>query len=294
MELTVISGKGGTGKTMVAVALAELLRSNVQVDCDVDAPNLYLYYKGTDVRKEYFYGERKAEIDARFCTHCGECENVCRFEAITDYIVDPIACEGCGACVIVCPAKAVALKERKSADIYLTRTGDKRILSRAQMEVGAEGSGKLITQLRRNARRFEEPGSPAVADGSPGVGCQVISSVTAADMVLIVTEPTQSGFSDFERVAQLCSYFGMETAACINKYDVNPAVAEMIENRCRELGIEVVGRIPYDDTVMRSINELMPITHYEGSPACGAVKEMAQRIEKRAQVFDAKKDFNED
>ena len=294
MELTVISGKGGTGKTMVAVALAELLSSNVQVDCDVDAPNLYLYYEGKDIKKEYFYGERKAEIDERFCTRCGDCERICGFDAIHNFIVDPVACEGCGACVLVCPAKAIALKERKSADIYLTQTGQKRTLSRAQMQVGAEGSGKLITELRRNARRFEQPGTAAVADGSPGVGCQVISSVTAADIVLIVTEPTQSGLSDFERVAELCSHFGMETAACINKYDVNPAVAGEIERRCRDLNIDVIGRIPYDDTVMRSINELKPITHYEESPACKAVKEMAQRISERTREMDGGKDFYED
>jgi len=193
MELTIISGKGGTGKTTVAVALADLNRRAVKADCDVDAPNLYLYYKGTDVEKEAFSGSKQAVVNERFCIDCGVCETVCRFEAITGHTVDPLACEGCGACAIACPQKAITMIPQHDADVILTET-ENGMLSRAEMAVGSEGSGKLITLLRKNARRVGTDGRWIIADGSPGVGCPVISSVTAANLVLIVTEPTLSGW----------------------------------------------------------------------------------------------------
>lgn len=278
MELTVISGKGGTGKTTIALALSELAKDTVKADCDVDAPNLYLFYDGRDIKKEYFYGEKKAVIDKKFCSGCKECEKVCRFDAIKDGIVNPFKCEGCGACTLVCPQKAVRLKEEKTADVYITQT-EKGIISRAQMEVGSEGSGKLITQLRKNARKFADENTLIIIDGSPGIGCPVISSITASDAVLIVTEPTQSGLEDFMRVMDLCRHFGVLTLACINKYDINEKVAGEIEGFCRENDVYVIGKIPYDDTVMKSINELKPIVYYEDSKANNAIRKMWDNIQ---------------
>lgn len=277
MELTVISGKGGTGKTTIALALSELAKNTVKADCDVDAPNLYLFYDGRDIKKEYFYGEKKAVIDKKFCSGCKECEKVCRFDAIKDGIVNPFKCEGCGACTLVCPQKAVRLKEEKTADVYITQT-DKGIISRAQMEVGSEGSGKLITMLRSNARKFADENSLIIIDGSPGIGCPVISSITGSDAVLIVTEPTQSGLEDFMRVMELCRHFGVLTLACINKYDINEKVSEEVESFCRENDIYLIGKIPYDDTVMKSINELKPIVYYEDSKANNAIRKMWDNI----------------
>ncbi|SHF69875.1 MinD superfamily P-loop ATPase, contains an inserted ferredoxin domain [Caldanaerobius fijiensis DSM 17918] len=277
MELTVISGKGGTGKTTIALALSELAKDAVKTDCDVDAPNLYLFYDGRDVKKEYFYGEKKAVIDKKFCTDCKECEKVCQFDAIKDGIVNPFKCEGCGVCTLVCPQKAIGLKEEKTADVYITQT-NKGIISRAQMEVGSEGSGKLITQLRSNARKFSDENTLIIIDGSPGIGCPVISSITGSDAVLIVTEPTQSGLEDFVRVMELCRHFGVLTLVCINKYDINEKVAEEIEGFCRENDVYLIGKIPYDDTVMKSINELKPIVYYEGSKANQAIRQMWDNI----------------
>ncbi|SHF60919.1 MinD superfamily P-loop ATPase, contains an inserted ferredoxin domain [Caldanaerobius fijiensis DSM 17918] len=273
MELTVISGKGGTGKTTIAIALAELAGNVVKVDCDVDAPNMYLFYDGTDIKKEYFYGNKKAVINKNFCTNCGECEKVCRFDAIKNNTVNFYKCEGCGACTLVCPQKAIQLKEEKSADIYITKT-HKGIISRAQMEVGSDGSGKLITVLRQNGRKFSHENTITIIDGSPGIGCPVISSVTGSDVVLIVTEPTQSGFEDFVRVMQLCSHFGIPVMVCINKYDINEKVTEEIQAYCRDNNIYVAGKVPYDDTVMKSINELKPIIYYEDSRANKAIRQM--------------------
>lgn len=288
MELTIISGKGGTGKTMIAVALASLSTNSVKADCDVDAPNLYLYYGGNDIKKESFYAAKKAAIDSRFCTHCGICSTVCRFGAIYDYKVDEINCEGCGACALVCLEKAISIKPQKSADIFLTKTSN-GMLSRAKMTVGSDGSGKLITQLRKNARKFLEDDNILIIDGSPGIGCPVISSVTATDLVLLVAEPTLSGINDLKRVAELCQHFGIQTLVCINKYDINMKITGDIKNYCAEQGIMLVGEIPFDDTVMKSINELKPITSYENSPASIAVLRMWEKLKEVVKAIRQRK-----
>lgn len=288
MELTILSGKGGTGKTMIAVALASLSSNSVKADCDVDASNLYLYYGGNDIKKESFYAAKKATIDNRFCTQCGLCLAVCRFDAIHDYKVDEINCEGCGACALICPEKAASIKPQKSADIFLTKTSN-GMLSRAKMTVGSDGSGKLITQLRKNARKYLEDGNILIIDGSPGIGCPVISSVTAVDLVLLVAEPTLSGINDLKRVAELCRHFGVQTLVCINKYDINMKIAADIKNYCAEQSLTLVGEIPFDDTVMRSINELNPITYYVNSPACAAVKKMWENLKEITTLIQQRK-----
>lgn len=277
MELTVISGKGGTGKTTIAMALRELFESKVVSDCDVDASNFYLYLKGTDIKKEYFYSGKLAKIDERFCTECGQCEQVCKFDAIKDFKVNPYKCEGCLACSIVCPADAIVFKDDKAADAYVTKTQD-GYLTRARMEIGADGSGKLITDLRKSARNYAEPDDVIIIDGSPGIGCPVIASITGADTVLIVTEPTMSGLSDFERISELCHHFGIPTLACINKYDINEDIVGELEKSCERNGVKLVGKIPYDETVIESINSLKPITNYKQSTANKAIRAMFSNI----------------
>lgn len=296
MELVVLSGKGGTGKTTVAVALSELAKDVIRVDCDVDAPNFYLFYEGEDLHKEDFFGGKKAVIDKTLCTKCGICENHCNFDAIYNNQVNIYKCEGCGACTIVCPEKAVKLVEEKSADVFITKMS-KGILSRAKMEIGSEGSGKLISILRKNGREFNKKDTDSsnllinsfkgmfnkktnliITDGSPGIGCSVISSITGCDFALIVTEPTRSGMEDFVRVMSLCQHFEIPALVCINKYDINEEIATKIENFCDEKGFKVVGKIPYDDMVMRSINELKPIIYYENSEAKKAIEHMWNRI----------------
>ena len=277
MELTVISGKGGTGKTTIAMALSTLYQNCNMADCDVDASNLYLYFESNDIKKEYFYAGKLARIDERFCTECGKCEQVCKFDAIKDNRIDPFKCEGCGACTLVCPENAIELKDKKAATAYITKIGD-GYLSRAQMEIGSDGSGKLVTHLRKRIRDLSDPDTVIIIDGSPGIGCPVISSITATDMVLIVTEPTMSGLSDFLRVAELCEFFGIKMLACINKYDINEQIGKDIENYCIGKGIELVGKVPYDDMILKSINELKPITEYPLSEANKAIRIMWDKI----------------
>ncbi len=153
MDLVVLSGKGGTGKTTIATALSELYNDVVRVDCDVDASNFYMFYKGKDIEKSNFIGGKKATIDKERCIECGKCKTVCKFDAIENFKIDPFLCEGCGTCTLICPQNAIKLEEEKTAETFITEL-DKGLISRAEMEVGSDGSGKLVTDLRKKAKNF--------------------------------------------------------------------------------------------------------------------------------------------
>lgn len=279
MELVVLSGKGGTGKTTIATALSELINDVTRVDCDVDAPNFYLFYKGKNIEEGSFIGGKKAEINKDLCKQCNKCELVCKFSAIKNYKIDPFLCEGCGACKLVCPYEAIKLKDEKTADVFLSKVAQ-GVISRAEMEIGSDGSGKLISQLRRNASSANDNNSFTIIDGSPGIGCPVISSITGSDAVLVVTEPTKSGIKDLTRVVDLCNHFGIFTMACINKYDINEDMSKEIDEYLRSKNINLVGKIPYDNMVVKSINELKPITKYDNSLAKKAIEDMLNNIKK--------------
>lgn len=277
MELVVLSGKGGTGKTTIATSLAELAEDVIRIDCDVDAPNFYMFYEGKDIEKDKFVGGKKAVINEAICVKCGKCETVCRFDAIENFTINSFSCEGCGACVLVCPQKAIKFEDDIIADTFITKL-DKGMLSRAEMEIGSDGSGKLISYLRKNGKIFSSEEKLIISDGSPGIGCSVISSITGCDAVLVVTEPTKSGLEDLMRVVALCEHFGVFTMVCINKFDINEEMSSKIEEFIRAKELELVGKIPYDDMVMKSINELKPIIYYEESKAANAIKEMWVKI----------------
>lgn len=279
MELIVLSGKGGTGKTTIATALSELINDVTRVDCDVDAPNFYLFYKGKNIEEGSFIGGKKAEINKDLCKQCNKCELVCKFSAIKNYKIDPFLCEGCGACKLVCPYEAIKLKDEKTADVFLSKVAQ-GVISRAEMEIGSDGSGKLISQLRRNASSANDNNSFTIIDGSPGIGCPVISSITGSDAVLVVTEPTKSGIKDLTRVVDLCNHFGIFTMACINKYDINEDMSKEIDEYLRSKNIDLVGKIPYDNMVVKSINELKPITKYDNSLAKKGIEDMLNNIKK--------------
>lgn len=278
MDIAVISGKGGTGKTTVAVAITELLEKCIMIDCDVDAPNFYLYNDGKMLQKTYFYSGKKAVVNENLCIACGECGDRCNFDAINNGVVNEYLCEGCGMCELVCPYNAIKLVDEKSADVYISDT-DKGILSHAKMEIGSEGSGKLITELRKKARNYNNGELVNVIDGSPGIGCAVIASITGCDKVLAVTESTKSGLNDLLRVLDLCEHFNVPAVVCINKHDLNDDVTNEIERECAQRDIEVVGKIPYDDTVMKSVKELKPIIEYGDSSAGKAIIKMFDKLD---------------
>jgi len=179
----------------------------------------------------------------------------------------------------VCPVNAIKLEDEKTADTFITEL-DKGISSRAEMGIGSDGSGKLITELRKNGKRFNKDEKLTIIDGSPGIGCAVIASITGSNAVLVVTEPTKSGLEDLKRVVQLCKHFGVFTMVCVNKFDINEEVTKEIENFIYENQIVLVGKIPYDDMVMKSINELKPITFYKDSIAEKAIEAMWSNMTK--------------
>ncbi|MCY6371773.1 ATP-binding protein [Clostridium ganghwense] len=278
MELVVISGKGGTGKTTISIALSELAKDVVKADCDVDAPNLYLMYRGEDVEEHDFITGNKAIINSDKCIRCGKCEEVCRFDAIKDYKINEYKCEGCTACSLICPNNAIEIKDDIGAKTIVTKTS-KGIISRAKMEIGADGSGKLITEVRKNAKKYAG-NNIIIIDGSPGIGCPVISSITGTDVALVVTEPTKSGLEDMKRVLSVCDYFSVKALVCINKSDINKEITEEIKSFCRKENYEVVGEISYDDTVMKAINELKAVTEYKESKVNLEIIKMWAKINK--------------
>ncbi|QEK13012.1 AAA family ATPase [Crassaminicella thermophila] len=266
MQLVVISGKGGTGKTTVAASLAYLSEKSIKVDCDVDASNLHILLQGKDIEEENFFGAKVANIDSNKCIKCGACEKVCRYDAIKNYQVDPLKCEGCAACTVVCEQNAILLKDEVTGKTIITQT-NKGLLSRADMVIGAEGSGKLVTKVRKNAMAHRKNNEWIILDGTPGIGCAVMASVTGCDAALIVVEPTQSGLEDFLRVLSLINFFGVKPFVCINKYDINEDMTIEIEKYCKEEGIDVLGKIPFDPCVKEAVNALKPIVSYKESKA---------------------------
>ncbi len=252
-ELVVISGKGGTGKTSLTASFAVLADSPVLADCDVDAADLHLIL-APSVRERYeFRCGNEAVIRSADCTRCGICLELCRFGAIArgddgmPYAVDPVACDGCGVCVRFCPVQAIDFPESLSGEwmVSETRCGS---MVHARLGVAAENSGKLVSTVRREARRLaEENGSGLViVDGPPGIGCPVIASMTGTSQALVVTEPTVSGEHDLERVLKLARHFGIPAWVCVNKWDLNPAMAEQIEALALRAGAKIAGRIRYD------------------------------------------------
>jgi MinD superfamily P-loop ATPase len=256
-QLLILSGKGGTGKTTVAGAFIKLHQARSFADCDVDAPNLHLISEciGTPQRRDYF-GLQKAQIDPVLCVNCGRCRDNCRFDAIFQnekFVVDVNACEGCGVCAYVCPAAAITLTDAVAGELFLYL--DKAVFSTAKLKMGSGTSGKLVSEVKKQLTAVNNGADLAIIDGSPGIGCPVIASLSGADMVLVVAEPSVSGISDMERIIKTARYFGTETAVCVNKYDTNLAKTEKIKEYCKENDIAYVGSIPYDRQAVAAIND---------------------------------------
>lgn len=255
-ELLVISGKGGTGKTTLVASFARLAERAVLADCDVDAADLHLLLKPKVLQEGAFYGGRKPQVDLERCTGCGRCTELCRFGAIEDGEVDLIECEGCGLCALGCPEEAISMQDHLSGHWYLSETAFGPMIH-AQLEMGEENSGKLVAEVRKRAKELaEEKGEDLIlVDGPPGVGCPVISSLSGVDMALVVTEPTVAALHDLERVLELCRRLRVEALVCINKFDVNLQKVHEVEDFCRQEGVEVLGKIPFDRRVIEALSE---------------------------------------
>lgn len=294
-ELVVISGKGGTGKTSIVSSFAALAKQSVLADCDVDAADLHLVLDPNIQQSEGFYGGKVSTINPEICTGCGLCIEPCRFDAISElmdknnsstmlYTVNSISCEGCGVCQYICPENAANLVDRKSGDWFISETRFGPMVH-AKLGIAAENSGKLVALVRTNANRIaEERGLEfVIIDGSPGIGCPVISSITGADLVLIVTEPTMSGQHDLSRVSDLTKHFNIPTMVCVNKWDINPTVFDNIQSWCENQGLELVGKVGYDRAVTEAQIAGQSIIEFGNGNISSEIKQMWKIIQQKLQ-----------
>jgi len=278
-QIVVISGKGGTGKSVITASFASLAKNKVMADCDVDAADLYLLLHPTVKETHEFSGGKTAFIDERRCSQCGKCQEVCRFEAIDNCVVDPISCEGCGVCFHICPEKAIKMVDDLSGKWFISETKYGPFVH-AKLGIAEENSGKLVTLVRQNAKFIAEKEKRdfVIIDGPPGIGCPVIASLSGVDIALIVTEPTLSGIHDLERIVGVAHHFGIKGVVCINKYDLNLIITQKIEEYCRHNNIELVGKIPFDISVIEALVRGLPIVEYSNNQVTHEIKNLWEKI----------------
>jgi MinD superfamily P-loop ATPase len=316
-ELVVVSGKGGTGKTSIVASFAALADNKVLADCDVDAADLHLVLAPTIRHQEKFIAGKSAGIIQELCTGCGECAKLCAFDAVREknpnstasfdidgairvvapdgsldtyrpivenktnrvYEIDSILCEGCGLCAHFCPEDAIELSDCESGEWFVsdTRFGP---MVHARLGIGEENSGKLVTLVRNEARKLAEDRQHdlIVVDGPPGIGCPVIASVAAADLLLIVTEPTLSGLHDLDRIAKLAAQLETKALICINKWDINDEITSKIDEHARTMGLPVVGRVRYDTSVTEAQIEGLSVIEYTSEGITKDIELMWERV----------------
>ena len=269
-EIVVISGKGGTGKTSITAAFAQLAaKESVIADCDVDAADMHLLLKPDFAREETFYSGEIAHIDMEKCTKCFKCKKACRFDAIhvNDgvFSVNEMDCEGCGYCEKVCPVQAITMYDALSGKTYISSTRLKNTLVHAELEIAAENSGKLVTRVKALARQKtgEEKKDFLLIDGTPGIGCPVTASVTGAHYVVIVTEPSMSGLHDLKRAIELIGHFSIPAGLIINKADLNEEITDETKSYAKEQGIELLAQIPYNENFIKALTQAKTIVEYD-------------------------------
>lgn len=283
-QLVVLSGKGGTGKTTVASSFIRLTQNKAFADCDVEAPNLHqIFAKGEVPNKKSYYGLKKAVKNDAVCIDCGKCEKLCRFGAIQNGKVNPYECEGCGVCEAFCSVKdelgrpAIRLEDRISGSTLLYHTSS-GVFSTADLQIGSGASGRLVSEVRARLYNAAKSEPLVILDGSPGIGCPVIASITGVSMVLVVAEPTLSGIHDMKRIVENARRFGTKIAVCINKYDISVENTKMIEEFCRKSEITVVGKIPFDLAVIQAVNSGKTVVENADSKAGKAICQIWRKV----------------
>jgi len=289
-ELVVISGKGGTGKTSIVAAFAALAKNAVLADCDVDAADLHLVLEPKVKQTNDFSGGKQASIIAEKCIGCGKCQDMCRFDAINfngpgndvvdkTFTIDPVSCEGCKVCVEFCPVDAIEFNDSINGQWFIsdTRFGP---MVHAKLGIAEENSGKLVTVIRKAAKKIaqEQKKDLLIVDGSPGIGCPVIASITGADLVLVVTEPTLSGKHDLDRVSKLTASFGIETMVCVNKADVNPQITDQISEDAKKRGLKVIGTIAYDEAFTKAQIIRASVVEYTSGAITEQIKALWRQV----------------
>lgn len=267
MEIAFISGKGGTGKSSICGAFATLGKQVMLVDCDVDAANLYLIFDPDREEEEIFPGGYKAVIYPIRCTHCGICLDYCRFDAITEeagkFFITSVNCEGCFLCSRICPEQAIQMIRSYRSRMYSGTFRNGRIVH-GRLAPGDENSGKMVSKIREKAKTVAKENhlDLILLDGPPGIGCPVLSTITGVDKVIIITEPTLSGFNDLKRTFEITKPTGIPTAVIINKYDLNEEVNQDIAHWCESQNIPITGRLPFDNHVTGAMIQGMTITEW--------------------------------
>ncbi len=271
-EIVVISGKGDTGKTSITASFAYLGGKDiVTADCDVDAADMHMLMNPDFDSVEDFYSGVIAKIDQDTCTNCGKCAEICRYNAIQvidgAHTVIPLDCEGCGYCARVCPVEAIAMEEQNVGQWYISTIKTGGTMVHARLGIGAENSGKLVARIKNEAKRIAEETGKAIVlvDGSPGIGCPVVSSLSGADFVILVTEPTVAGLHDLKRVHELVKKFSIKSGCIINKADLNPVVAEAIKAFLDKEDIIHLTDLPYDETFTKAMTMGQTIVEYKES-----------------------------
>ena len=285
-ELTIISGKGGTGKTTVTAAFATLAKNKILADCDVDAADLHLILTPEEISSTDFIGGRGPQLDGEKCIRCGECQRLCRFDAIefseeSGYVINEFACDCCGLCALACPEKAITMVDTINGRWFISETRAGKMVH-ARLGIGEDNSGKLVTLVRQQGKLLvkKEERELLINDGPPGIGCPVTAAITGVDLVLIVTEPTLSGMHDMERVHGLCRHFDIPALVCINRFDLNLVNTQKIHAYCTEHKLPLVGEIPLDPVVNKAQVARMSVVEYECGLVSQVVREMWQKVEK--------------
>ncbi len=278
-ELSIISGKGGTGKTSLAGSFVSLAGNSVITDCDVDAANLSLILNPELKEEHDFIASREAFIHRDKCTECGLCRELCRFGAISeDFHVDPLECEGCGVCYHACPEEAISFDEVVSGQWFLSDTTYGPLVH-ARLGVAEENSGKLVTMLRQKAGELTQyPKDLVINDGPPGIGCPVIAALGGATAALIITEPTISGIHDLERIFSVCQHFKVHTMVCINRFDLDEENTEQIKDFCRQRSITLAGQIPFERSFTEAVVQGMPVIEYSNGAAARCITETWEQV----------------
>ncbi len=288
IRLAVISGKGGTGKTVITAALAHLLTGKlVLADCDVDAANLPILLSPKLIRREPFFGIQVAVIDPSLCTQCGQCLEHCRFHAVashgSDFTINPLRCEGCAVCMQACPAGAIRMESRICGEICLSGTPVGN-LAHGRLRPGAGNSGLLVHAVKKTALEGDRGSDLFLADGPPGTGCPLMSTVTGMDMVLVVTEPSVSGLHDLKRVVKVARQFTGRILVAVNRYDLDESLTGMIEQWCNGERIRMIGKIPFDPAVIEAVRNCMPVTRLSSSPAAQEIQRLAAKMDQELAI----------
>lgn len=284
-EVLIVSGKGGTGKTSIVGSFAHMAENKILVDCDVDASDLHLLLDPRPKEKHAFYSGIKARIENNKCSSCGLCAELCQFEAVNmeeTASISSFSCEGCGVCAHFCPEQAIILDENHCGSWYISDTSYGPLVH-AQLFAGEENSGKLVSLIKNQARQLAALTKTKLIliDGAPGVGCPVIASLANVDLILIITEPSQSGQHDLERILDLADHFKLPAMICINKWDLHPEKSEEIERSCKDRNVEVLGKIPFDPMMVTCQIQGVPVTESDTSLAAYSIRTLWDNLQKK-------------